>query len=51
MCLPTLPAFDALASWGLKRISMGPFAYRYVNKQAEAAMKEVLNVNSFKPFF
>jgi 2-methylisocitrate lyase-like PEP mutase family enzyme len=51
MCLPTLPAFDLLASWGLKRISMGPFAYRYVNKQAEAAMKEVLTVNSFKPFF
>jgi 2-methylisocitrate lyase-like PEP mutase family enzyme len=51
MCLPTLPAFDLLASWGLKRISMGPFAYRYVNKQAEAAIKEVLKVNSFKPFF
>jgi 2-methylisocitrate lyase-like PEP mutase family enzyme len=51
MCLPTLPAFDLLAAWGLKRISMGPFAYRYVNKQAEAAMKEVLKVNSFKPLF
>ncbi|MBT1687720.1 isocitrate lyase/PEP mutase family protein [Dawidia soli] len=51
MCMPGLPAFDVLASWGLKRVSMGPFAYRYVNKQAEAAMKEVLNVNSFTPFF
>jgi 2-methylisocitrate lyase-like PEP mutase family enzyme len=51
MCMPTLPTFDVLGLWGLKRVSMGPFAYRYVNKQAEAAMMKVLNVNSFTPFF
>lgn len=51
MCMPDLPAFDELKSLGVKRISMGPFAYNYANQKTERAIKTVLKENSFSALF
>lgn len=44
MCMPALPDFEALASLGVKRVSMGPFlfnkAYDYAGKLAAAVISD-----------
>ena len=51
MCMPDLPGFKALEAAGIHRISMGPFAKKYVYRQLEATLTQVLKEGSFKAFF
>ena len=51
MCMPKLPDFKELQSLGVKRISMGPFAYNYANQKTESAIKTVLQEGSFSVLF
>ena len=51
MCMPDLPGFKALEAAGIHRISMGPFAKKYVYRQLEETVSQVLKEGSFKAFF
>lgn len=51
MCMPQLTNFDALADYGVKRISMGSFVFERGLKQHKASLTEVLSKKSFTPVF
>ena len=51
MCMPQLTNFDALADFGVKRISMGSFVFERGLKQHKASLTEVLSKKSFTPVF
>lgn len=51
MCMPQLTNFDALADYGVKRISMGSFVFERGLKQHKANLTEVLSKKSFTPVF
>jgi 2-methylisocitrate lyase-like PEP mutase family enzyme len=47
MCMPGLPAADRLMHLGVRRLSMGNFAFDYINRALRTAMAGVLNSGSF----
>ena len=51
MCMPQLTNFDALADYGVKRISMGSLVFERGLKQHKANLTEVLSKKSFTPVF
>jgi 2-methylisocitrate lyase-like PEP mutase family enzyme len=51
MCIPGLPDFKALQLAGVKRISMGPFAYTMVYQKLEEAAQEIVSEGSFGKLF
>ncbi len=51
MCMPTLPDFLTLQKLGVKRISMGPFAYNKINKNTENDMQKIIKNNNFSVLF
>lgn len=51
MCMPQLTNFDALADYGVRRISMGSFVFERGLKQHKASLTEVLSKKSFTPVF
>ncbi len=51
MLMPNLPSVEELQSLGVKRVSMGPFAYQYVNKKTEDVANLILTDNRFQRLF
>jgi 2-methylisocitrate lyase-like PEP mutase family enzyme len=51
MCIPGLPDFKALQLAGVKRISMGPFAYNMIYQKLEEVAQEILSDGSFDKLF
>ncbi|MEL7146512.1 MAG: isocitrate lyase/phosphoenolpyruvate mutase family protein [Bacteroidota bacterium] len=51
MCMPNLPDFDALATLGVKRISMGNFIFEHMYGQFTETMRSITIQRSFKPIF
>jgi 2-methylisocitrate lyase-like PEP mutase family enzyme len=47
MCMPDLPDFDELSSLGVKRISMGPFLFNKVYKNAGKLAQAVISDKNF----
>ncbi|HEX4850090.1 MAG TPA: isocitrate lyase/phosphoenolpyruvate mutase family protein, partial [Puia sp.] len=46
-----LPPFHLISQLGVKRISMGPYAFRYVQNQFERITKRVIEQHSFAPLY
>ena len=51
MCVPDLPDFEVLQKLGVKRISMGPFAFNMMVEYFEQKLGDVLTDQSFKAMF
>lgn len=51
MCIPTIPDIDRLTSLGVKRVSMGPFAFHKVYKEIGELSRSINSSRSFKPLF
>jgi 2-methylisocitrate lyase-like PEP mutase family enzyme len=51
LCMPNLPDFELLGKVGVKRISMGDFAYAYLYKDLDRAVRKVMADGSFAAFF
>ena len=51
LCMPGLPTFQQLQEVGVKRISMGDFAFEYLYRQLEHTTREVVREASFQRFF
>jgi 2-methylisocitrate lyase-like PEP mutase family enzyme len=51
MALPALPDFAALGAAGVRRLSMGNFAYEYAARQHAAVAARVRQQASFSPLF
>jgi 2-methylisocitrate lyase-like PEP mutase family enzyme len=51
MCMPSLPDFGALKKAGVKRVSFGPFGYRYTYKKLETAIDKISAENNFSTLF
>lgn len=51
MAMPGLPAFDKLATLGVKRISMGNGLYSYMHKQLEKTITAITDKGSFEVLF
>jgi 2-methylisocitrate lyase-like PEP mutase family enzyme len=51
MCMPSLPDFVELKNAGVKRISFGPFGYRYTYKKLETAIDKISAENNFSALF
>ena len=51
MCMPDLPDFAVLQKLGVKRISMGPFAYNMMIDYFERKLSKVIADQSFKAMF
>ncbi|MFL7013029.1 isocitrate lyase/PEP mutase family protein [Enterovibrio norvegicus] len=51
LCVPELPDFATLASCGVKRISMGDFAYEKLQRELHASLKTVLDDGAFSSLF
>jgi 2-methylisocitrate lyase-like PEP mutase family enzyme len=49
MCIPGLPGFEALNKLGVKRVSMGPFLFNKVYKNAGHLSQEVITNKDFSP--
>jgi 2-methylisocitrate lyase-like PEP mutase family enzyme len=49
MCIPGLPAFDALRRLGVKRVSMGPFMFHKVYNQVNVLSDAIATSNSISP--
>jgi len=51
MCMPSLPNFSDLKALGVKRISIGPFVYSYVDKKAVEAVSTIIESDNFSFLF
>ncbi|KIO76783.1 carboxyvinyl-carboxyphosphonate phosphorylmutase [Pedobacter lusitanus] len=51
MCMPGLPGFQTLQRLGVKRISMGGYAYRNTYEHLEKSTKEIVEMQSFDSLF
>lgn len=51
LCMPGLPHFLDLQNAGVRRLSMGDFAYEYLYRHLESATHEVIHEGSFRRFF
>ncbi|KZW98603.1 carboxyvinyl-carboxyphosphonate phosphorylmutase [Pseudoalteromonas luteoviolacea] len=51
MAMPDLPAFDTLSKLGVRRISMGNFAYLSISNQLEKTMKDIKSQGDCKTLF
>lgn len=51
MCLPTLPSLDTLNSLGVKRVSMGPFAFQKAYKSVGELSKAITSTGALAPLF
>lgn len=51
MCMPNLPDFQTLKKLGVKRISMGGFAYRKMTQVLEKEFNTILKNNTFQNLF
>ncbi|MBE1275543.1 isocitrate lyase/PEP mutase family protein [Enterovibrio baiacu] len=51
LCVPELPDFATLASFGVKRISMGDFAYEKLQRTLHSSLETVLDEGSFSSLF
>ncbi len=51
MCTQALPDFRTLSELGVKRISMGNYAYSKIYKSLEKSLLEVMSTQSFSPLF
>ncbi len=51
LCVPDLPDFPTLTSCGIKRISMGDFAYEKLQRELHSSLKNVLDDGSFASLF
>jgi 2-methylisocitrate lyase-like PEP mutase family enzyme len=51
MCTQRLPDFRTLSELGVKRVSMGNYAYNKLYKELEKDLLEVAATQSFAPFF
>ncbi len=51
MAMPDLPSFDTLQQCGVKRISMGPFVYNYINEKLKNILTSIEKDQSFNPLF
>lgn len=51
MCMPSLPNFGELKALGVKRISIGPFAYSYIAKRAAEAAGAIIESDNFSFLF
>jgi 2-methylisocitrate lyase-like PEP mutase family enzyme len=51
MCMPSLPNFGELKALGVKRISIGPFVYSYIDKKAAEAVSTVIKSDNFSFLF
>jgi 2-methylisocitrate lyase-like PEP mutase family enzyme len=51
MCVPNLPAIETLNTLGVKRVSMGPFAFHKVYKGIGELSKEIRTSGTFAPLF
>ncbi|KUG08578.1 isocitrate lyase/PEP mutase family protein [Solirubrum puertoriconensis] len=51
MCLPNLPSFDELQQAGVRRISMGNFAFEHLGRVHAAAMAKLRSEENFATLF
>jgi len=51
MAMPNLPAFETLQKCGVKRVSMGPFVYNYMNDQLKNILNDIEKYESFNCLF
>jgi 2-methylisocitrate lyase-like PEP mutase family enzyme len=51
MCLPILPEWETLNKLGVKRVSMGPFAFQKVYKSVNEVSKAIISRTTLAPLF
>ncbi|MFK7932386.1 MAG: isocitrate lyase/phosphoenolpyruvate mutase family protein [Saprospiraceae bacterium] len=51
MCMPNLPDFSTLQQLGVKRISMGNFAFNQMQQQLKKSYQDILHNRSFQSIF
>ncbi|MFT4967826.1 MAG: 2-methylisocitrate lyase-like PEP mutase family enzyme [Candidatus Deianiraeaceae bacterium] len=51
MAIPNLPSFEILRSCGVKRISMGPFVYNYMNDTLNNILTKIKQDQTFNSLF